>query len=104
MAEVQVDVEGESTGRILVCLGERRREVAYIPNKDPKKERCSLVAAIRTTFRDVGFETVGEVVLQMKSEDWGGEFVDLGVEDRVVHKSVINIVWEVSFFALHCYQ
>ena len=84
---------------VLVCLGERKREVAFMGDKeDAKKERSHFIAAIKKTFSDIGLESFDSFVLQVKDENWAGEFVDIGSDDRVGHKCVVKVVLEVSSF------
>ena len=60
----------------------------------------SLICAFKETFVDVlGDESIHEVLLQIKDEDWGGEFVDLqgdSVSDRAVVKVLSTTSKSVS--------
>ena len=61
---------------VLVCLGERKRGVSFASG-DPDEEREALLQAIVEAFVDMKIRD--DLVLQLKSEEWGGEFVDLRV-------------------------
>ena len=72
---------------VLVCLGERKREVVFT---DDGEDRKPLLDAIREVFSDVMGDGSNELILQIKREEWSGEFVDLSgrVPDRSVLKAV----------------
>ena len=80
---------------VLVSYRGRKRPVSFC--SEPSDERKSLVAAIGDTFKDVvndGFSD--DVVVQMKSEDWGGEFVDVPKDAVIPDRAVLQIITEVS--------
>lgn len=57
---------------VLVCLGERKREVS-LASGNKTKELKTLRAAVRGVYSDMlhGNETI---IFQLKREEWGGEF------------------------------
>ena len=74
----------------LVCLGDRKREVAFAS----KGGREALIRAVREVFNDVlsdDDDSDEQLLLQIKNEEWNGEFVDLvsEVPDRSVLKVVV---------------
>lgn len=81
---------------VLVCLGERRREVVFNSNGNIAEEKKSLLIALREAYNDVSqLHEDAEIVLQVKSEAWGGEFIDIK-EEMIMDKSVIKVFLEVS--------
>ncbi len=76
----------------LCCFGERKRPVKF--KVDPMKgDFNSALEVLRTTFEDVIAPTC-QVFLQLKHEDWSGEFVDIGEMDTIPDRSVIRAVVE----------
>ena len=78
---------------VLVSFGDRRRPVTF---PSGNKETSSLISAFKKTFSDVLGEqkeaSALEVLLRVKDEDWGGEFVDIEgdtVSDRAVVKALL---------------
>ena len=78
---------------VLVCFGEHKRPVSF-PVSDARGERKKLEEAIAVTFQDV----IGELhpdrslLLQLKSDGWAGEFVDLSDDAQIPDSSVIRAV------------
>ena len=75
---------------VLLCLGDRKREVAFAS----KDGREALTRAVREVFNDVlsdDDDSDGQLLLEIKNEEWNGEFVDLvsEVPDRSVLKVVV---------------
>ncbi len=82
-----------STKTVLVCLGERKRSISF-PSSNPYLERLTLIEGIQNTFSDVlaGPSTGSPTFfLQVKSEEWDGEFLDLKEEDVIWGRSVIRV-------------
>lgn len=74
--------------KVLVCLGERKREVVFADDGEDMKP---LLDAIRDVFSDVLGDNSNELILQVKHEEWSGKFVDLTgrVPDRSGLKAVL---------------
>ena len=81
--------KANSEKKVLVCLGERKREVVFVD--DGEDVRKALLGAIRQVFSDVIDNDSNELLLEVKHEEWSGEFVDLTgtVIDRSVVKAVL---------------
>jgi hypothetical protein len=77
---------------VLVCLGERKRRVKYTPGEN---EVETILDSVRSVYGDLPKLLRGDLVLQIKNEDWG-EFVDLAPEDSIPNRSVLRVVPEVS--------
>ena len=74
----------------LCCFGERKRPIKY--KADPiKGDLSSALEAVRTVFEEVITPTC-EVFLQLKHEDWSGEFVDILEMDSIPDRCVIRAV------------
>ena len=72
---------------VLACLGERKREVTFTAEGDKMK---ALTDAIKRVYADK-LQIDGELVIQLKDENWGGEFVDAStttIPDRGVVKVI----------------
>lgn len=79
---------------VLVVYGERKRPARFQELPDnPENKRISFLAAVRDTFKDVFKQSeddrmtkqslsIANMVIQIKSEKWSGEFVN-------VHGSVV---------------
>lgn len=87
----KLDVSASKT--ILVSFRDRKRPVTFTSGN---KETSSLICAFKETFADVLGEesenTSPDVLLQVKDEDWGGEYVDIlgdTVQDRAVVKALL---------------
>ena len=73
---------------VLVCVGERKR--AVVINDD---EKSSFLDIVITAFADVLEEKpIKKPVIQIKSEQWKGEFVDFEEGSIIPDKSVVRII------------
>lgn len=74
-----------SQTRVLVCLGEHKREVKFSKNSE---------------FEDAVFDVFGDILgrngtvllFQVKREGWDGEFVDLAEGDIIHNGAIIKAV------------
>ena len=67
----------------MVLFGKRKRLVSYSPSTD---SRAKFLQGILAQFNDVDElkdATPSELLLQIKSEEWGGEFIDV-LDDKVI--------------------
>ena len=80
---------------VLVSIGENTRRVTFsIPESSestPVSDTEALVQAIRVTFTDI-LQPDQNFFLQIKSKEWGGEFIDLLGNQKIPEKSVIRAV------------
>ena len=80
---------------VLVSMGENTRIVTFsIPSSSeptPVVDVEGLKQAIRVTFADV-LQPGQDFFLQIKSEEWRGEFIDLLGNQRIAEKPVIRAV------------
>ena len=82
----------ESSKTVLVCIGERKRPVHF--SASDIDETSALMLAIREVFQDIIAEDT-EIVLQMKDEEWAGEFVDIQSGNATIpDKSVVRVVMQ----------
>ena len=83
---------------VLVCVGERKRTVSWTV-RDGEGDLDVLVEAVKAAYNDVYSPSPDEhLVLQIKSEDWNGEFVDLSSDAAIPDRSVLKVV-QVSWYA-----
>ena len=77
--------------RVLVQIGSNKRPVVF-PSEGDGGELLQLKKAVIDTFRDVLNTTdANDLLVQVKSEEWGGEFVDILETDVISDKSVIKV-------------
>lgn len=73
---------------VLVIVGENRKPITF----ESSGGQDSLKRAIKAKFDKVG----SDFMLQVKSSEWNGLFVDIEEGDVIENKSVINVVNKVS--------
>lgn len=74
----------------MVQMGENRRVVLFsTPSSGCDAE--ALEQAIRASFKDV-LQPSQDFFLQLKSEDWGGAFLDMQKTDIVPDRSMVKAV------------
>ena len=86
-------MEAEKT--VLVTLDRHNRIMRFSTSPSSPSDKDALTAAVKAAFSDVLSEEQ-EFFLQMKSEDWGGAFVEL-LQDQM--STVILTV--ITFLALN---
>ena len=85
------DPKDRQVKKVLVCLGDRRREVTFCSGSGGDTK--ALLDAVAEVFADIlgsGDNPAAQLILQTKNEDWAGEFVD--AEDEIPHKSVVRAI------------
>ena len=83
-------MEGEK--EVLVGIGERKRPVTFQSSSDPSKEKESLLMAIKDVFKEVLTDKDEErLILQVKSDRWNGEFVELHGDMVVDNHSIVQL-------------
>ena len=73
---------------VLCCVAEHRRQVDFSPKEGQTHLQC-LLEAVQSVFSDV----VGpdaEFILQLKSEVWKGEFVDIRDADSIPNEAIVR--------------
>ena len=67
---------------MLVCYKEWKRPVSFECDGKPKSKKENLIAATREVYQDLPTHDHKEcsLTIQMKSESWYGNFVDIGEE------------------------
>ena len=74
--------------KVLVCLGKRRRAVAFMSGHS-KPDKDIIIKRIKEEFNDC-LDNWDELLLQVKSEEWPDEWVDLRdneVQDKIIVKA-----------------
>ena len=77
---------------VLACFGDHKRELSY-PEASSAQEVKNLKQAFLAAFSDVlesGVEENG-LMVQLKSEVWAGEFLDITDDQRIPNHSVVKI-------------
>ena len=73
--------------KVLVCLGDRKREVIFT---------ADIMGAVRSSFSDVLLAAhdgrPAKFILQLKNEEWGGDFLDVADESEVPDRSVLKVI------------
>ena len=94
-ARVQVFVKlmASTTRTVLVCIGERKRPVVINHDQNKKSQWFDLIKA---AFADVLKEKpIRKPVIQLKSEEWHGQFLDFQ-GDSLPDRAVVRVIDEVS--------
>ena len=75
---------------VLVSVGDNKRIVSFsTPAVSADTE--ALTEAIRVSFKDI-LQPGQDFFLQLKSEEWGGVFLDLLQSQEIFDRSVVNVV------------
>ncbi len=76
--------DNSGTKSVLVCLGERKREVSFACHSS-YQELEALSVAVRDVYSDV-LKGEEDLIFQVKGKEWNGEFIDIcgPVPDRAV--------------------
>ena len=76
--------------RVLVKLGDSNRPVSFL--SDGENDQDVLNEEIRKVYRDE-IPVNSSFILQIKDEEWGGEFVDISsAQTNIVDKSILKVV------------
>ena len=78
MAEplAEITTNNSGTKSVLVCLGERKREVSFTCHSSYQEGLEALGIAVRDVYSDV-LKGEEDLIFQFKREEWNGEFTDL---------------------------
>ena len=77
--------------RVLVEVGSNRRPVLFKPSNE-REDLDGLKRAVLESFRDIlSSADASNLLLQVKSEEWNGEFIDALDSDVIPDKSVIKV-------------
>ena len=81
---------------VLVCIGERKRPMSLPQEASLADLKLRIVDAYRDVIPHSSSSTddaiAASFVLQMKSENWHGEFIDVKSGDEVPDRSVLRVV------------
>jgi len=82
--------------KVLVCFGDRKRCVNIPAESENDLEYLNAIAI--EVLKDVLPTSAIQIFLQLKDEEWGGEFVDIYdnqvIEDRSIVKMVVSEIAE----------
>ena len=78
---------------VLVTMGENTRPVSFTPSlsADVTDDTRALVQAIQVKFKDV-LQPGQEFFMQLRSDEWGGAFLDVFGNQEVADRSVVKVV------------
>lgn len=77
---------------VLVTVCGRNRIVKFCStNSSPPSDKCILSTAVKAAFKDV-LPAEQDFFLQMKSDDWGGAFVEMEENQVVPDKAMVEVV------------
>ena len=83
---------------VLVCFGERKRPITIANDSSLSDLKLAIVNEYQDVLPRTSSSTdqnvADRLVLQIKSEDWDGVFVDLKDEADVPDRSVLRVVEE----------
>ena len=83
--------------RLKACLKENRREVSFPERSSVEEEKKEFVDAVYSVFSDflpasTSASTPLSFTIQVKSEKWDGEFVDIVNKATIQHHSVVKVI------------
>ena len=93
MGDQSGEVETEkrpSTVSVLCCVSEHRRQVDFISKEGQTHLKC-LTEAVKVVFSDV-IGPNSELFLQVKSEVWKGEFIDIRETDDISNEAIVRAI------------
>ena len=76
--------------RVLVEMGNNRKPVCFV--SDPEETDLAVIKRAIASVFNIELREGEDILVQIKSEEWGGLWVDLGEEERVVDKSVLKAI------------
>ena len=81
---------GMENKRVLVEVGSNRRPVVFKPESG--RELVELKQSVVESFQDVlSTSDINDLLVQLKSEEWPGQFVDIRHCDSIPDKSIIKV-------------
>ena len=86
-------VEATQTKSVLVCFGESKKRVSFpCSDKDADVEKKAFLDAVYYEFCELLPSPPPPLIIQLKGEDWEGEFVDLAKDAKIPHHSVVRVI------------
>ena len=79
--------------QVLLCFNERKHPITLYHDqyKSVAEEKIAILCEAKRLF-EVPDEYDEKMIIQMKSEAWGGEFIDLGNEECIPDRSILRII------------
>ena len=96
-SDTDTDATSSSSGlyNSLVIFGSRKRPITYSPSIT-KEDILQEIINLFSDVDELQFVESSELVLQIKSEEWYGEFVDVIEGSNIPDRSVLQIIREVQ--------
>ena len=79
---------------VLCCFRDKRRPETFCTEEGKPKLKL-LIDAVTVVFQHI-IPSVGTVFLQLKNEDWAGEFTDVHERDSIPNHAVLRVVVKKS--------
>ena len=94
-------VAAAATKVVLACFGDHKRELNF---SSSAQEILSFKRAFLATFSDILESGVEEnnLVVQLKSEVWGGEFLDMTDDQSIPNHSVVKVALTSPSASVSC--
>ena len=80
----------EDMKRVLVEMGNNRKPVCFVSDSD--ETNLTLVKKAIVSVFNIQLSESENILVQVKSEEWGGLWVDIEEEERIVDKSVLKAI------------
>lgn len=79
--------------QVLLCYSKRKHPMKFSHYQSILEEQKALLCEAKYVFEVGDYE--GEIILQIKSEAWGGKFIDLQTDEPVPDRSILRMVTKV---------
>ena len=89
MENASPDSDDHTEKTVLICLGERKRQLTFCGDNE------ELCRRVKILFSDV-VPKDKSVILQLKHEDWEGQFMDVRNDTVICNRSVLRAVVDNS--------
>ena len=76
--------------RVLVEIGNNRKPVCFV--SDPAETDLTIVKKAIVSVFNIQLSESESILVQVKSEEWGGLWVDIGEEEQIADKSVLKAI------------
>ena len=78
--------------RVLVEIGNNRKPVCFVSDQAEHETDLTLVKRAIVSVFNIQLSESESILVQVKSEEWGGLWVDIGEEDQIADKSVLKAI------------
>ena len=78
--------------RVLVEIGNNRKPVCFVSDPAERESDLALVKKAIVSVFNVQLSESESILVQVKSEEWGGLWVDVGEGEQIPDKSVLKAI------------